>query len=81
MAAPLNDCGLLYHLVQQELWESVKAEHKDYYPPTFESDGERRNAQQCHPKAAAGCHQLVRCTERHVAPMMYAMYLRTLQPT
>lgn len=35
----LNDCGLLYHLIQQGLWESCKAEQRPYFPPTYEADG------------------------------------------
>lgn len=37
--APVNDCGLLYHLVQQGLWQECKAEGRPYVPPTYEADG------------------------------------------
>ncbi|KAI8464687.1 MAG: hypothetical protein J3K34DRAFT_439610 [Monoraphidium minutum] len=38
-AEPVNDCGLLYHLVQSDLWAACKAGGAPYYPPTYASDG------------------------------------------
>eukprot|EP00878_Enallax_costatus_P005617 GHUV01005891.1.p1 GENE.GHUV01005891.1~~GHUV01005891.1.p1 ORF type:complete len:138 (+),score=46.29 GHUV01005891.1:231-644(+) len=34
-----QDRGLLYHLVQQPLWQKCKDSNTPYTPPTFEADG------------------------------------------
>lgn len=33
------DNGMLYHLVQKESWDAIKASGKPYFPPTYEQDG------------------------------------------
>eukprot|EP01023_Acetabularia_acetabulum_P024334 TRINITY_DN2351_c0_g1_i1.p3 TRINITY_DN2351_c0_g1~~TRINITY_DN2351_c0_g1_i1.p3 ORF type:complete len:135 (+),score=26.53 TRINITY_DN2351_c0_g1_i1:116-520(+) len=34
-----SNFGILYHLIQKQLWEQAKSSEKQYQPPTYEKDG------------------------------------------
>lgn len=47
-----SNSGIMYHLVQQTLWEQCKASNTPYYPPTYEQVSARQGA----PQQTAACH-------------------------